>query len=1018
MKWLRVLVGRKLIIGLMCVFIALMGAYSINKLDVELMPNVTFDMAMVNVYAGEMPALDVEEFITTPIEQRISAIKEVDSYTSLSAIGYSQIMVTFESGAGDEAYRELESIVNGMKSSLPNVDDTYVMQVGLSSPYEHFVDIFGGNMEEMSTFAEEVVKPRLEALPEVGELLIFGSVPQEIVVELRREKLEEYGLEPQHIMYYLHEEDRRVSLGEFTQSDEIVTVRWDTKITSLEQLKQLPIVTHQGIIELQEVARVGIEAPQTSTGSWKNGDSNYISLQIGRSSSATAVSLSDAVRQEMEKIHQEGLVEGFYFEELMSGGQFIQNSIDDVKLNVLIGGLLALIVILLFLRSMRATIIVGVAIPTSILLTFSAMYFLDYTINMFSLIALGLGIGMMVDAAIVILEAVYRKMQEGMQRLEAVIEGTKEVSTAVIASMLTTIVVFLPIGIMGGEIGQFMMLLAMVIIATLVSSVIVSFTVIPVLSHAMIKVKPKQEKKEAKLVKIYGQLVSSIAKRKWKRWIVVVLFIAMFIGSIALGFSAIKFNLLPDVYQRQAELMLTLEKGVTPEDHSRIADALHQGFKEIEDIKDYIVISIANDILYSFVNMTPEANATMSQDKVNERIREMLENLQEDYPIKDTSMLGMMGFDASPVQVKVKGQDLDLMLAKVQEIEAGLMKIEGLYEIGHSMEHMLKEEHLVIDDQKVREHGLIPSQIREQLQLATTKQPIGQLLIQGKQLPILLSLDQTIESTTDLQQLQIMTPNGPMKLAEFASLQTYEAPIEINHDNGERVITVRANYDGVDLGAINREVQAMLNDIAREGLNISIGGDLSQQQELFLDLLFVFLIAIFLVYVVMAIQFNSLVHPFVIMSIIPMSITGAILGVLITGVEFSVMSGMGIVMLVGIVLNNAILLIDRTKQLRLQDMPIGEALVQAGKNRMRPIFLTTFTTAAGMLPLALATGGASAFQAPMAVVVISGLLFATLITLILIPAVYLIFDDIFGWPKRLAARRKKRRKASLNVESI
>ncbi|OIJ20139.1 hypothetical protein BKP45_10150 [Anaerobacillus alkalidiazotrophicus] len=1008
MNWLKFLVGRKLIIGLFSIFIVLVGAFSINKLDVELMPDITFDMAVVNIYAGEVPAIDVEDLITTPIEQRLSSINEIDSYTSTSAIGYSNITIVFESGAGDKGFQDVEAIVNSMKSELPFIEDSYVFQMGMGSPYEHFLDIYGGEMTEMAAFAEEIVKPRLESLPEVGEVLIFGNVQEEVVLELIQDKLEEHRVDPQQIMYFLNEEDKRISVGEFEHGSDIVTVRWDTQISSIDTIKYLPIPTQTGIIKLKDIANVKIDSPETSSGSWKNGDPNYLSVQIARSGSATAVSLSDAVRAEVDKIYEEGLVNGFQFEELMSGGQFIQNSIDDVKRNVLIGGLLALLVVLLFLRNFRAMLVIGIAIPLSILLTFTTMFFLEYSINMFSLIALGLGIGMMVDAAIVILEAIYRKLQEGKPRLEAVIDGTKEVSTAVIASMLTTVVVFLPIGIMGGEIGDFMMLLAVVIIVTLVSSVLVSFTIIPVLAHAFVKVKASQEKKEAKIIRLYGKLIAWITKKKWRRWVVVFGFFLMFVGSIIVGSQAIKFNLLPDIYQRQAEFILTLEKGVTPEDHKAISNALHEGLKDMDDIKDYIAITMTNDLLYSFVNMTPEETATLSQEKVNENIRELLEELQEEYPIKDTSMLAMFGADASPVQIKVKGQDLELMQEKVEEIIEGLTKMDDLFEIGHSMEHMQAELKLVIDEEKIEDAGLVPSQIRNQLQLATAKQPIGQMFLDGKNLPIMLTTDHDITTTKDLEKIEIQTFEGIKKLSDFVSFETIESPIEIYHDNGERIITVRANYDGGDLGSINREVQAMLNDIDRSGLSITTGGDLSEQDEVFQDLILIFFIALFLVYVVMAVQFNSLSHPFVIMSIIPLTIVGVILGVVITQVEFSVMSGMGVVMLIGIVLNNAILLIDRTKQLRQQEIAIGEALIQAGKNRMRPIFLTTLTTAAGMLPLALATGGSSAFQAPMATVVISGLLFATMITLILIPAVYLIFDDVFGWPKRSKARKRSK----------
>lgn len=1005
MKILQTLINRRIIIVLLCAFIVITGAYSFTKLDVELLPDISFRTAVIEIQAGELSSEDVEEYITTPIEQRISSINEIESYESVSTIGYSSIAVTFENDDFEDAFNEMESIVNGMYAELPGVTSREIYKMGMGSDYDYFLDVHGGDMNEMSAFVDNIVKPRLNALPEVGDIATFGLPTSVVDINIKEAELTEHQINVQQIIHSLQEENVNVSFGEVQDDGEHVNLRWNTEINELEELKRLPIQSSERIIELQDIADVEIvQNTSASLGSWKNGAPN-ISIQISSSGSATAVDLSQAVKKEVEAIKNEGHADGFVFEELVSTGDFIQNAIDEVKVNVLIGGILALVVLFILLRSFKAMVIIGFSIPASILLTLICMYLLDYTINLMTLIALGLGIGMMVDASIVILEAIYKKMNSGLSRMKSCVEGIKEVGNAVIATMLTTIVVFLPIGIMGGDGGELMIILVTIIVVSLVSSVFVSFTVIPVMAYSIVPVRKKEKNTNSKIYDVYEKIISWQSKRKWRRWVVTFVFLIMLIGSAVLGTKNLKVDLLPDMYYRQSEIFLSLEKGVTPEEQRNIAEAVHQGLKDMDDIKDYLVLSLSNEILYSFVNMIPEEEATLTQAEINQNIDDFLANLKDDHPIKSTSMMDMYG-PGSPVQVRVTGENLNVLQSKAAKIEQELKDIEGLYDIGHSIQNTIIEKEIVVNEDKIIEDGLTPSQIRNQLQLVLSKQPIGQVKFDGDHLPIMVSMDKDIESIEDLENYSIFIPHGEGTLSNYVNFEEKQIPIEIDHYNGERSVVVHANYDGMDLGEINRKVQDKIKNMDQSDVRISVAGDLSEQTEMLLDLAFILLLALFLVYVVMAIQFNSFTSPLVIMFIIPMSIIGVFLGLYITDVEFSIMAGMGVVMFIGIVLNNAILLVDRTKQLRQQNLEIGEALINAGKDRIRPIFLTTLSTVAGMLPLALATGNSSSYQVPMATVVISGLLFATIVSLIFLPAIYLIVDDIFGWPKRIRERKK------------
>ncbi|SEN06444.1 hydrophobic/amphiphilic exporter-1, HAE1 family [Mesobacillus persicus] len=1010
MGLLRFIVERKILVGLMVVLVMLIGTNAVFNLDKELMPSVTMDGGFVEINAGEMAAIEVERTITTPLEQKIQGIDGVESIDSTTTVGRANLQMTFESGKGDEVFKEVERVVNAASSENAAIKDVQSFQSGGTQSYEFYMDVSGKNMQEITSFAKNILAPRLEELPEVRDVALVGALEHEVSIELNREELTKNGLDASQVIGAIQQVNQEATLGELSQDADSPSLRWNTKLESVKDVENINIpVPNGGFIALKEVANVTLQPVETSSFVWKNGTKDFIFVQVGRVADVTQIEMAESVRAEIENIRGEGLIEGFELNEMVAQADYVKESIDGVTSNILIGGAIAISILLLFLRNIRATFIIGLSIPTSVLLTFATMWTLDYSLNILTLIGLGLGIGMMVDSAIVILESIYHKKEQGLTKLDAVILGTKDVSTAVIASMLTTIVVFLPIGLLGGDMGKFMIMLSAVVAITLISSVLVSFTLIPSLSEKFLKLRNvKKQTKEGPMIHAYSSVVAWTIKKKRHSLAVIALFILMFGGSLALV-TKIPMTIMPDVFNRYAELMVNLETGLTLEKKEEVVEEINGALASVKDVETNYIMDNGG-MMYTIINMTKDDEITRDQKEVNDEIFKVLRDLEESQPIESVAS-AMTGGGGYPVQINIKGEEFEALQTTADDFVRELEAIDGIVGVTNSIERTSPEEVVELKQDAIEEPGLSPLQIRSFIEQSFLQMPVGEMTIPDETVPLAVKWAEATDSKSSLLDLKVPTPEGEKPLSTFISLENVHAPNEINHTDGERFLSISADIEGKDLGAINREVQKLIEDFeAPVGYTVSVAGDLEQQQELIKDMIFILAIAIFLVYLVMAVQFNHLGHPLIVMSIIPMTMVGVILGLFLTQRELSLMSGMGIVMLIGIVLNNAILLIDRTNALRKEGYTVPDALVEAGKNRIRPIFMTTLTTVGGMLPLALASGTSGNYQAPMATVIISGLLFATFITLLLIPAVYRLFTTTsfsFRWKKKKKAGTKE-----------
>lgn len=996
------LLKRKLIVGLFVTFIFGFGLYSLMNLDKELFPSVKFNQSLIMIETEEMSAEDVEQLVTIPVEKKLNNIEEVNHYETTSTSTSSLFVIELVEGASDDVTKDIENEVNALTSELHGIDDVLVMQASTQGQYEFFMDISGGSLEEMSAHALDVVKPRLESLDEVNEVFISGLEEKEIMITLKPEKLANYDVTQEDIVAVIEQMNTNTSIGNLDKEQGDPTIRWDTAFHSLKDIKTIPIQTNEGVKELSTFATVKEKNSEQTNFAWKNGSPDFLLLQIGRANGYTQIDMADAIRAEVEKIKKE-YDHNIKVSEIAAQADYVSNAIDGITSNIIIGGIIAIIVLLLFLRNFRATFIIGLSIPASILLTTLTMTFLDYSLNLLSLIGLGLGIGMMVDASIVVLESIFDKKEQGFTNRKAVLNGTKEVAGAVISSMLTTIVVFVPVVLMNDEIGKMMIVLTAVIAITLISSVIIAFTLIPVLSENFLKVK-KTKQGKLNLIEKYGNIIRWLSKKKRRRIGILSIAIIMFFSSFLL-LAKIPTTFMPDILNRYAEVIIELEPGVSPKEREKIAIAMNEELEQLTDVDTNVIIDNI-DVVLSLINLTPEEDKTMEQAEVNEQILDRFRTLEDNYPIKSVGA-AMDGEVNPPIELKVSGKNLTTLQEIGDEVTDEIEKLEHISSVNMEVGESEKEYVIQLDDKKLEEDSLVAPHLYTYVSQMFANVPVGDLLDDGETTPIFIKNNLKVEDKKKLLNNKIMTANGEQRLSRYISLEKATSLGEINRSDGERYISIIADSEGQDIGTVNREINKIIQDVSLDqGYSVEIAGDMEEQQEAVQDLIVIFIISLFLVFVVMAIQFNSLKHPFIILFIIPITITGVLIGLFITQKELNIMSGIGVIMLVGIVLNNGILLIDRVKQLRNNGLEVNEAMIGAGKERIRPIFMTTLTTVGGMIPLALATGTSSGYQAPLAVVIISGLLFSTFLTLILIPVIYLLFEDIGRGLKRIFRRKK------------
>jgi HAE1 family hydrophobic/amphiphilic exporter-1 len=1002
--------------------IIILGFVSLSKMQVDLLPDIQVPTAViVTTYPGASSE-EIETMITKPIEKEIAGVENIKSISSSSEANVSMITVNFNWGTDlDTAVTDIREKVDMVKKRLP--DDADEPMVFKFDPSMLPVLIYGmtGDRDPilMKQIAEDIIEKRLERVAGVASVQITGGIERQIRVLLSPQKMNGYGISIGQVVQALAANNLNLPGGTVDYGSRELIVRTTGEFENVDEIKNLPIANRQGaIVRLSDIADVKDATEDVKTHSRIN-KYEGLSILIQKSSDANTVAVANGVKKELEAIKKE-LPRGIELYQILDQSDFINRSINNVISSAIQGGLLAVIVLYLFLHNFRSTVVIAISIPISIIATFVVMYFSGITINLISLGGLALGIGMLVDSSIVVLENIYYHRELGLNSMEAASVGASEVTLAIVASTLTTVAVFLPIVFVKGLAGIVFKEMSLTITFSLMSSLIVAITIVPLLSSRLVKVTPTEEKKQGFLAKIfegmdrfynsidekYGKLLAwALGHRK-----IVILAIVVLLAISVAAVPLVGTEFFPETDEGRISISVEYPVGTKVEKTDELVKSIENVVASIPEVQMYSS-QVGTDTERSFlgagesgeiasmdVRLVPVSERKRSTKDVVEEIRQKIGEVPgAKIEINSASMSSAIAGSSKPVQIAIKGDDFATLENLAEKIKAIVKKVPGTRDVETSIDEGRPEVRIKVDKDRASYYGLDAGQVAQAVRIAINGVEATKYRVAGTEVEVNVQLNELSRKTLeDLEGMTLMSPSGvSVPLRNIAKFTITEGPNVINRVDQERVVYVTADIYRRSLGEVTNDIKLALSSInLPEGYSISFEGQNKEMTESFGDLFQALLLAVFLVYAVMAAQFESLLHPFTIMFAIPFCTTGVVFGLLISRRAFSVPAFIGVIMLAGIAVNNAIVLVDYINQLRAKGKTVREAIVEAGPRRLRPIMMTTLTTVLGILPLALGIGEGSEIQAPLAVTVLGGLSVSTLLTLVVVPVLYSIFEDL------------------------
>lgn len=1011
-------------VTMLVVITIVLGFVSFAGVGIDLFPEIDLPIAVaITTYSGAGPR-EIETLVTKPIESSLSTVSDMKEIASYSSNGTSMVMVQFEYGTDmDFAGLKMREKLDMVKRSLPSdASDPMIVQFDPSlMPVLNYAVMCGDtDINDVKNMVEDKVVPRLERIGGVAQVSVSGAQDRVVTVNVIPERMEAYGLSLPQVTGLLRSENLSQPAGKIVEGTYEYTVRTTAEYTDVEEIKSLVLSSPKGAVRLGDIAEVSEGYRDKNGVSYMTGEpwngEPCLSINIQKQSSYNTVQVANKVNAEMAKLAEE--ISGFKYHATLDQSIFIQDSIDAVTQNGIIGAVLAVIILFVFLRNFRATLIVSISIPVSIIATFVLIYFSGITLNLMSLGGLVLGIGMLVDNSIVVIETIYRHQENGLDRVRAAREGTEEVLMAVTASTLTTIVVFLPIIFIRNNIAMMLFReLAMTVTFSLISSLVVSVTIVPMLASKILKVDAAQEMKGISK-KIEDMLLAVEANYgRFARWSLhhrrKVLFVSvlLFIVSIVLaGFSGMEFY--PSTDEGEFSISIELPSGSSLDElvamAKRVEDIVNKVSTEQNPIKDIYVSAGGGDNASSIMGggggestVSISAKVTgkgYNTDKTLDKIRSQTQKIAgaKITLSKTSSGMGAMSTSGGAISVEIKGDEVDRVSEIADELVDKIAAIEGTREVKSSVGKTLPEAKVTVNRDKAGRYGISAATVASTVQTAVMGSTAAKYRTGGTELDIVVSYPEDArDSLSLLGGIKVPSSTGYIPLAEVADITIDEAPATITRSNQVRYATVTGDIVGRNASAVFADIQKVLDGTRLEpGYELKSGGQDADLQETIQGFLIAILLAVVLVYGVMACQFENFLHPFVIIFTLPLAFIGVALAMFMTQTTYSVPAFIGVVVLVGVVVNNAIVLIDYINQLRAAGKTRDEAIAIAGPVRLRPILMTTLTTVLGLVPTAMGWGTGGSQQAPMAIAVIGGLTVSTLLTLVVIPIVYAMFDDL------------------------
>ena len=1029
MKLPRFSVRRPIFTTMVTLILVVLGSVSLSRLQIDMLPDIELPTLTIRTdYEGASPEV-MERLVTRIIEEIVAVVPGVEEITSTSSEGRSAVRVTFVWGtdidtAAIEVQSKLEDEINelpedivGPRTRKFDIASFPVVILGISSIIDPV---------EMTQLIEDQVRYRFARIPGVAQVDLFGGFNREVRIELDPERIKAAGLPLDRIIEAIGDANLDLPAGKIEQGRYEVTLRAPAEFTDLDQIRNTVIVQREGAaVRLGQIADVRETYEKVSRIVRVNGQRGLY-VGIRKQANANTVEVSRRVLAEIAAINQ--ALPQIAVVPVINQGNLIERSIANVARSVLYGGGLAIVVLLFFLGSIRSTLVVSLSIPISIVATFALIYFGGFTLNLMTLGGLALGVGMMVDSSIVVLENIYRRRSENdLPPEEAAVAGAQEVGPAIIASTITTLVIFLPLVFVRGVTGILFTELAYVIIFALVCSLVLSLSLVPMLASRLLSLGPRRLGENANpggrwaakarlfiegIERAYLDLLRWALGHRWTT----VLTAAALLGASLLLLPLIGSELLPpsdegevrvtgkmeigtrlELVDRQTRLMEQIILPAVPEAVAWVVRVGPTGWRADAGAEGEFRLSLL-----------PATQRRRSNVAIADDLRQRLAGRVPGMEIRVRAPQGQFLLDRllggeTGLTVEIRGYDLATLDALARRAAALVVEVPGVTDLETSLEAGIPQQAVRVNRDKVADLGLSIRDVTELLQTAVAGSKAGEFRREGDAYRILVQLkDAEKRSLDEILDLTLTTDSGEaVALRNLVATEASRGPVLIDRKDQQRRVTVTANIAGRDLGSVAGDVQARLDGIPRPvGYDLTVAGKFEEQQKAFRELVVSLLLALVLVFMVLACQYESLRDPLVVMFSVPLAIIGVLLTLFVTGTTLNVQSYIGCIMLGGIVVNNAILLVDQAGRQIREGMGIQEALMEAGRRRLRPILMTTLTTILGLVPLALGIGEGADAQAPLARAVVGGLTGSTLITLVLIPVVFALFH-----PDPSASRR-------------
>ncbi|MCD6498810.1 MAG: efflux RND transporter permease subunit [Deltaproteobacteria bacterium] len=1018
--------------------VVVIGVVALTRLNMDLMPK--FDLPVISVitiYRGAGPK-EVEQRVTKVLETQLATVTDLDRVESTSQENASIITLRFDWGTDlTEAANEIRDKLSLAKKRLPDgADEPYMMKLDMSQMPILMLGISasGPSRRGLKKLIEDKVADPLKRLPGVATVMVMGGAKRQVRVELDQRRLQATGIGLDQVMGLLASSNLNVPGGVLDTGRTSYTVRVPAEFESPAQIGQLVVGQNPRTgapVHLADVAHI-VDGPERATQFLEANGHTAVGLMIAKQSGANTVEVTKRVRAELKRMGKQ-LPRDLQIVEIKDYSKDISNTVDNLKETILWGGILVLLVVLLFLRNLRGSLIVALSIPTSLVVTFALMFMMGYTLNMISLTSLAIAIGMVVDDSIVVLENIHRHRTSGARALEGASEGASEVGMAVTASTLSTLAIFLPVVFLGGIVGIFFTQLAAIVSMALIASLAVSLILVPTLSSRLLVVKPpsgvmgwlfrQSERIFDGLERGYGAILGWALRHR----VVVITGIVAVCGASLVTVPYLKTEFMPE--QDTGSLTVSVEMPVgtrheiTGRIVRRINERLRRAVPETRSTMSMWGSGEEGQEATAMLGMGQGPNygivmATLgSRDKRARTTKEVAKSLRPFLATLPATRARLNSGDpmqtallggARPITVEVRGHDEKIAARLARRVAAGLKRISGITDVDISRKEGVPELDVHVDRDKAAALGLNIAAVAMTVRNAFNGVTVSKYRVGGDEYDIFVRLrPEDRSSPDDLAGLTVKSMLGKtIRLENVARIVRSVGPEKIERKNQERLIYVGADIEGRDLGSVAEDVRNMVDRIqVPPGFSLRIGGAREEQQKSFHLLYLALLLGIALVYIVMAAQFESLRDPFIILFAIPFAIVGALWAFVLTGQTLSVLSFIGVIMLVGIVVKNGIVLVDYINILRARGLGVTDAVRQGGRHRLRPVLMTALTTILGMLPLAMSRGEGAEMWNALATAVIGGLAVSTVITLIFVPTLYAVFEQ--GRERRLARKRAR-----------